>query len=201
MTKGSIFCRILAHLSTTYTCTVHHPIIHWRTSNFTKVTFSYSSILILHKIPPQANTKPGVKSTLYVPLCTAHLCYTMGLTTDVREARLLSNMHKDEGAGGNKEMMPRDFSGISWYSQCLGNKTLQFKSLLLKFFLAAFNDSLIKSVTAIFPGLKTHVVFLRMAAKVFFHLWMEQKDQIWHVSSHLTIPYNKIPCVYKKRTI
>lgn len=160
--KAVFFCRILAHFQS---LTLVQSIIHWRTSNFTKVTLSYSPILILHRENTQANTKTSIKSSLCALICTAHLCYTMGL--DVMEGRLLSNMHKDDRIGGNKETMPKDFSGISWYSQCLENKTLQFRTLLRELFLATFNESLIKSVTGIFPWLKAHVVFLRMAAKAF----------------------------------
>lgn len=40
-------------------------------------------------------------------------------------------------------------------------------SLLRETFLGTFDDSLTKSVTGIFPWLKTHGVFLRTAAKAF----------------------------------
>lgn len=64
-------------------------------------------------------------------------------------------------------MVPSDFSGIFGYSQPLEIENLLFMSLLRETFLGTFNDSLTKSVTSIFPQLKTHGVFLITAAKAF----------------------------------
>lgn len=92
--QGQVFCRILPHLSTTYTCTVHHPIVHWRISNFIKMTSSYFLTLILHRENEQPNTWTSVKSSLCVLICIVHLCYTVGLTPGVREGSVLVTVFK-----------------------------------------------------------------------------------------------------------